>query len=86
MIKEKRNGAGYYIFFGLSSVSFILALISLWQGIVSLKHFEGEFSDLQEMIHSFFTFQNEGLIFLSAAFFLFIVALQFSVYALLLKK
>ncbi len=83
---DKSKGTGFYIFFSASVFTFLGALILLWQGLVQVKNFDGEFEDFQQMIHSFMTFQNEGIILIAAAFFLFIVALQFSVYALLLKK
>lgn len=87
MTKDGKSGKiAYNVFFTFSLLSFIAALISLWQGIVRIKQFDGEFEDFQQMVHSFFTFQNEGLILVGAAFFLFIVAIQLSIYALLLKK
>lgn len=83
------SSGGKFIFsllFVLSIISFISALISLWQGIIRLKGFSGEFEDLKELFHSLLTFQNDGIILIIGSFFLFIVALQLSLYALLVKK
>jgi hypothetical protein len=82
----QRNGAGYYVFFSASAVSFLVSLISLWQGILKVKSFSGEFEDWQQLAHSLLTFQNDGLILLAVSFFLLIISVQFSLYALLLKK
>lgn len=84
--EQKSGGAFFYISSWLSVVSFLTSAILLWQGLVELKNFSGEFEDWKDLIHSLLTFQNQGLLLIIAAFFLLLFALQLSIYALILKK
>ena len=75
----------YFILLVLSILSLLGSLITLWQGIVSLKSLAAQTLGLRQIAHIIISFQNDGLVLISISLFLMLLSILFAIYSLLAK-
>ena len=74
------------VFFILSIVLFLVALITLWQGILKLEDINVANQSLRAIGKTILTLQNAGAALLVVSFFAILFSILFAVYAAFLKK
>ncbi len=85
-IEEESSSTAFRILVTLSVLSFLTSLILLWQGLVKIAGLSLQYETVRKLVYSLLTFQNSGVELLAISFFLLMISIQFSIYALIVKK
>ncbi len=84
-VEITKSKVSYKLLLWLSILSFVVSLILLWQGLVKMSNLSTQFETVRKMVYSLVTFQNSGFEMLLISFFLLLISIQLSVYALIAK-
>ncbi len=84
--QTETTGKGYKLLLALSVLSFVVSLILLWQGLVKMSNASTQYETLRRLVYALFTFNNSGVELLLISFFLLIISIQLSIYAIIAKK